>query len=157
MAGFKGHLRGGIICALLMIIFILSREGINARSILGCLLGGTMTMVGSLLPDIDHPQSFLGRRMKIISRPIYRLWGHRTITHSILMIGALGLLIDTLGNKYITLGIVLGMMGHVLLDLLCLGSGVAFLYPLYPKKINLISSKKYKKFRRKLKKIWKVL
>src|SRR5690606_22936943 len=37
-----------------------------------------------LLPDIDHPKSFLGQRLKWISKPIARAFGHRGITHSLL-------------------------------------------------------------------------
>lgn len=30
-----------------------------------------------LLPDIDHPKSFLGQRLKWVSKPIARAFGHR--------------------------------------------------------------------------------
>jgi membrane-bound metal-dependent hydrolase YbcI (DUF457 family) len=36
-----------------------------------------------LLPDIDHPKSFLGQRLKWISKPIARAFGHRGFTHSL--------------------------------------------------------------------------
>ncbi|MFX3636689.1 MAG: metal-dependent hydrolase [Candidatus Pristimantibacillus sp.] len=39
--------------------------------------------VGSLLPDIDHPKSFLGRRSFGISNIINRKYGHRGMTHSL--------------------------------------------------------------------------
>ncbi|SUG55388.1 membrane protein [Salmonella enterica subsp. diarizonae] len=35
-----------------------------------------------LLPDIDHPKSFLGQRLKWVSKPIARAFGHRGFTHS---------------------------------------------------------------------------
>ena len=41
-------------------------------------------IVGSLLPDIDHPQSWLGRRVAIVSIPLSMLIGHRGLTHSFL-------------------------------------------------------------------------
>jgi len=49
-------------------------------------------LFGSLLPDMDHPNSKIGRRMvrTIILAPIpymlYYLLGHRTITHSLIAI-----------------------------------------------------------------------
>ncbi|STM77085.1 putative membrane-bound metal-dependent hydrolase [Escherichia coli] len=42
-----------------------------------------------LLPDIDHPKSFLGQRLKWISKPIARAFGHRGFTHSLLAVFAL--------------------------------------------------------------------
>lgn len=43
-------------------------------------------LLTSLLPDIDHPRSVLGRRFYWISVPIARIFGHRGFTHSILAI-----------------------------------------------------------------------
>lgn len=40
--------------------------------------------VGALLPDLDHPQSALGRRVPFVSVPLARLVGHRGVTHSLL-------------------------------------------------------------------------
>ena len=37
----------------------------------------------SLLPDIDHPESMIGRLCPSLSRWIMRRWGHRTVTHSL--------------------------------------------------------------------------
>lgn len=44
-----------------------------------CVLG-----IGSLLPDIDHPNSFLGKRNKIASGITSKTLGHRGGTHSLL-------------------------------------------------------------------------
>ena len=41
-----------------------------------------------LLPDIDHPKSLLGQRLKWISKPIARACGHRGFTHSLLAVFA---------------------------------------------------------------------
>ena len=40
-----------------------------------------------LLPDIDHPKSFLGQRLSWISKPVARAFGHRGFTHSLLAVG----------------------------------------------------------------------
>ncbi|PKL16919.1 MAG: hypothetical protein CVV49_13845 [Spirochaetae bacterium HGW-Spirochaetae-5] len=40
----------------------------------------------SLLPDIDHPESTIGRVFRPISKYIQRKYGHRTVTHSIFAI-----------------------------------------------------------------------
>ena len=39
-----------------------------------------------LLPDIDHPKSVLGQRLRWIAIPISRAFGHRGFTHSLLAI-----------------------------------------------------------------------
>ena len=51
---------------------------------------GAVTL-GSLLPDIDTPRSSIGRVLPFLSIPIERRWGHRTVTHSLSMLGLLGL------------------------------------------------------------------
>ncbi len=38
--------------------------------------------LGALLPDIDHPSSSIGRRFRVISRPLAATIGHRGVTHS---------------------------------------------------------------------------
>lgn len=40
--------------------------------------------LGSLLPDIDEPRSWIGRRTRGISDLIHMYFGHRGITHSLL-------------------------------------------------------------------------
>ena len=41
-------------------------------------------MLGSVLPDIDHPTSTVGRLVPWISKPLERNYGHRAVTHSFL-------------------------------------------------------------------------
>lgn len=43
-----------------------------------------LVLFGALLPDIDHPNSILGRRCVLVSNTLHRWCGHRSITHSIL-------------------------------------------------------------------------
>ncbi len=40
-------------------------------------------ILGSIIPDIDHPRSFVGGIFRVISVPLERRYGHRTITHSL--------------------------------------------------------------------------
>lgn len=37
----------------------------------------------ALLPDIDHPESMIGRLFNPLSKQIQRKYGHRTVTHSV--------------------------------------------------------------------------
>lgn len=93
----------------------------------------TSTLLGSLLPDIDHPQSWLGKRIPFISIPVSAIFGHRGITHS--LFGML-LLISICFAIAISLqiltapltGILIGYVGHVLGDWVT-PSGIPLLWP----------------------------
>ena len=153
MAGFKGHLRGGIVCAVIAAGMAMAYN-IGENTIGTVIVAFAGAIIGSLLPDIDHPQSFLGRRLRWVSKLINHLWGHRSMTHSLILIGSIMGLLALKGHKVLSLSLGLGMLGHVLIDLCCIGAGVAFLYPIYPKRIQLFKIKKYKKWKRKLRKIF---
>jgi inner membrane protein len=43
----------------------------------------SVTILGSLLPDIDHTKSWIGKSVYPIAKWLSRNYGHRTITHSI--------------------------------------------------------------------------
>ena len=63
-----------------------------------------LVLFGALLPDIDHPNSILGRRCGPISRALHHWCGHRSITHSIFgILLLLGLCIG-IGSLTIALG-----------------------------------------------------
>ena len=41
--------------------------------------------VGSLIPDLDHPKSYLGKKFKTLSNTLNKLFGHRGLTHTPIM------------------------------------------------------------------------
>ncbi|MFA5034966.1 MAG: metal-dependent hydrolase [Candidatus Margulisiibacteriota bacterium] len=41
-------------------------------------------VIGSIMPDVDHPNSTIGRIFYFISGPLERRYGHRTVTHSLI-------------------------------------------------------------------------
>ncbi|WP_056938432.1 metal-dependent hydrolase [Ligilactobacillus hayakitensis] len=57
--------------------------------------------IGSLLPDIDHPQSYLGRRHKIVSNVTNKAMGHRGITHSLLGMGVVYIFLRLIQINYL--------------------------------------------------------
>lgn len=85
-------------------------------------------VVGGLLPDIDEPESVIGRRWWWLAWPLNRVVGHRTLSHSVLGIALAGLLAGGLawaGRGPLTsmavaigAGLMIGMAVHVGLDLL---------------------------------------
>lgn len=101
-------------------------------------------MLGSLLPDIDHPQSYLGRRLPFLSVPIHWLFGHRGFTHSLLSLSILGIASAEYWafNPLLLGGILLGYFSHILADM-CTPRGVPLFYP---------SKKRYKFFNKRRKK-----
>ncbi|HBI7031986.1 TPA: metal-dependent hydrolase, partial [Clostridium perfringens] len=58
--------------------------------------------LGSLLPDLDTPNSFIGRRLKIISYPLSTIFKHRGFLNSItpvILIFILGIFLKSLFIK----------------------------------------------------------
>lgn len=84
--------------------------------------------LGALLPDIDHPQSWAGRKMRVVSVPLALIVGHRGITHSALAIAACALLLTLLGTGWLAAPVVIGYLSHLLADSLT-PSGVPLLWP----------------------------
>ena len=89
-------------------------------------------IIGSLLPDVDSPNSSIGRVMPFASIPIERRWGHRTITHSLLCMLALSVVTLPLlaWQSACYAAIILGYMSHLIADS-ATKSGVPLFYP-YP-------------------------
>jgi inner membrane protein len=85
---------------------------------------------GALLPDIDHPQSWMGRRIRLISRPLSAVVGHRGVTHSFLAIAAGILVLRSHGpSREFALPLVVGYLSHLAADLLT-PAGLRLAWPL---------------------------
>lgn len=101
------------------------------------------TTIGALLPDIDAPGSLLGRFFPFLSRFIAKMFKHRTLTHSLLSILLFVFLLSQshrldYGEDFyalIVLGLMVGHISHILLDLLT-PQGVLLFYP-FPWKISI--------------------
>ncbi len=92
-----------------------------------CLL---LALLGSLLPDIDHPASWVGRRAKPVSTVISRLFGHRGITHSALMAVVLAALLSRRGYSEASVAAVsVGYLSHLAADMLS-SAGLRLAWPL---------------------------
>ncbi len=106
---------------------------INAPFSIG-FYGGVI--LGSTLPDIDHPSSYIGRRLKPISKLVNKLCGHRGFTHSIpctLIVGALSLLPAIVLPLSFSAGLIFGYAAHILGDYFS-KSGVPLFAPFSKKK-----------------------
>lgn len=84
--------------------------------------------LGALLPDIDHPQSWAGRRMRAVSVPLALVVGHRGITHSLIAVVAGIVALALLGTGWIAAPVIVGYLSHLAADSLT-PSGVPLLWP----------------------------
>ncbi|MFC0560041.1 metal-dependent hydrolase [Halalkalibacter alkalisediminis] len=87
--------------------------------------------IGSIIPDICHPKSMIGRRLPILSRIFSKIFGHRSLSHSLLFMMLLYILFQQLtfiGSTSLGLGVLVGVASHILLDSMTT-QGVKFLYP----------------------------
>ena len=87
----------------------------------------------SLLPDIDHPGSLMGRLFKPVSRFINRNYGHRTITHNLASMAVVCLIVWLIGKglgteKPITFLAFGGFFSHLIFDMMTV-QGVPLFYP----------------------------
>jgi|HigsolmetaAR206D_1030411.scaffolds.fasta_scaffold00003_122 inner membrane protein len=112
-----------------------SSDAVTVLAIGSSVVGGAL---GGLLPDIDHPGSTLGRRVRILSKPINMLFGHRGLTHTPLALFLLTYLLFVCSGWIpwewkgyelsFCMGLITGYASHLLLDSLTL-SGIPLLYP----------------------------
>ncbi|MXP66217.1 metal-dependent hydrolase [Pantoea sp. Nvir] len=94
------------------------------------------TLLTCLLPDIDHPKSLLGRRVKWLSYSVAHTFGHRGFTHSLLAVAfVLCLFQINVNNKGWLLlptdvlqSLTLGYTSHIAADILT-PAGVPLLWP----------------------------
>ncbi|MDM5316188.1 metal-dependent hydrolase [Fictibacillus sp. b24] len=89
-------------------------------------------VLGSLLPDLCHPGSYLGKKTSFLSKTISKTFGHRTITHSWIMILLLMMLPKWIDWRYedsLSMGLVVGVISHLILDA-ATSRGIQLLYPL---------------------------
>lgn len=95
-----------------------------------------LASVGALLPDADHPESKLGRRVYPLSLLLYQFAGHRGVTHSLLFWALMSggfyylnqLWFPSLPQAWVALAV--GHLSHLIGDM-CFGRyGVQLLWPL---------------------------
>lgn len=106
---------------------------------------------GSLLPDIDHTKSFMGRKAPIVSHVVAATFKHRGFLHTpvFIIISAVFLFVAAplITNvdisrtfSFFTKGLIPGMVTHILLDSFNKG-GIPWLWPVTDKRFRLLSIK----------------
>lgn len=93
-------------------------------------------VIGSLLPDIDEPKSYVGRRSFGMANKVKEAFGHRGMTHSLVVWGVIAAIVLIESSSPFSLGFVLGYLFHILEDFLSV-QGVPLLWPFQTKKYKL--------------------
>ncbi|WP_027410302.1 metal-dependent hydrolase [Anoxybacteroides tepidamans] len=93
-------------------------------------------IVGSLLPDIDEPTSYVGRRSLGMSRKVKEAFGHRGMTHSLFIWAAVALVVLYESSSAFAVGTILGYLFHIIEDLLSV-QGVPLLWPFQTKRYKI--------------------
>jgi inner membrane protein len=78
-----------------------------------------LVIAGSLLPDIDHPKSWVGQLLRPVSTGLASVLGHRGITHSALAVIGLSALLLRAGYRpgWVS-ALVVGYLSHLAADML---------------------------------------
>lgn len=150
---YKAHATAGITTGLLIAPF--AKEAFNESSsgpmLVAVVVGASI--VGSLMPDIDHRGSYMGKKMPILSFLFSKSLGHRGATHAPLLLLLMSILLAGVTTSLLPFsddikmiiivgitGLCFGSLSHVLLDSLT-PSGVPALYPLSKKKFRIAQFK----------------
>lgn len=98
----------------------------------------SLTIIGSLIPDIDHTKSIIGKLVYPLARWISIKFGHRTITHSIGFITVLTFTMYMLEHFQMfgleghsaSLILFFSVFSHYILDMFTV-QGIPLFYPIY--------------------------
>ncbi|HWO98870.1 MAG TPA: metal-dependent hydrolase [Bacillus sp. (in: firmicutes)] len=90
--------------------------------------------LGSLIPDIDEPSSYIGRRTFGLSKLIKQAFGHRGFTHSLLAWIGFSFLYKIYSNPFV-LGMCTGYIFHIIGDFFS-RKGVPLLSPFSKKRFK---------------------
>jgi len=146
---YKTHLLGGILVGVSALKVMNEVTGItpNITSIenMTFMLGA---MAGSLFPDIDCRNSYIGRRARISSTIISGLFEHRGATHAPIIVTLFTAFLYLISKNFLPypfiktllIGFYIGNLTHILLDMITKG-GVPLLFPFTKTKFNLTKIK----------------
>jgi inner membrane protein len=131
---YKTHINGGLLIGL----YLTSQMPNKSILSTAVFLGGTF--VGSILPDIDHKNSYIGQKAKLISKVINKVAGHRKLFHApLIYLLFYSIIIGNVNNELVLLGIkglFLGILSHLLLDSFTI-AGLPWFYPFSKKKFSM--------------------
>ncbi len=78
-----------------------------------------LAVAGALLPDLDHPGSWVGRRARPVSTALAAMLGHRGVTHSALAVaGLVWLMVQAGQHRGPVWALAVGYLSHLAADML---------------------------------------
>jgi inner membrane protein len=82
-------------------------------------------LIASILADIDHPDSKLGKNVKFIGW----IFTHRGFFHSLLAMGLFAAIVHfVFHNEFLTIAVLVGYASHLVIDAIN-HQGIAFFFP----------------------------
>lgn len=88
----------------------------------------SLTLLGSLLPDLDHPKSKLGKKVPFFSKTVNAAFGHRGIFHSLFFALLVAYLASLFLPHYLVGAVFFGYLSHLIADSFT-KMGVNYLHP----------------------------
>lgn len=128
---YRGHIAASTVISLP----ILAYTGHLTTIVTGAVL------LGSLLPDVDEENSFIGRKVPAISFTINKIFGHRGLTHSLIALIIL-FSISTYTGSFILGGLTLGYFLHLFEDYFS-DAGIMWLQPFTKKEFRVPKHLRY--------------
>jgi inner membrane protein len=125
---YKTHLLGGVAGAILITKYT---EIVNVQDVKSIAFFLAGSIIGSLLPDIDHPNSYIGKK----TFGMFSFFKHRGFTHSLLFSLLLFILLYFLPiNVFFNIGLLIGILSHISLDMMT-SSGLSYVF--FPLKLKI--------------------
>jgi membrane-bound metal-dependent hydrolase YbcI (DUF457 family) len=122
------HLTGGIVFTGLFCSFFSVNIFANPIFV-------SVTLIGSIIPDIDHTKSVIGKAFYPVAKYLSVNYGHRTITHSLLFLIGICTISVFIENNFredfsISTILFFSVFSHLLFDMVTL-QGIPLFYPFY--------------------------
>jgi len=130
----KGHMALASASALAIVDYHLNTAN-ESVSMADLIIFYLSVIFGSLAPDIDESESYIGRRLYAISIVMSSIFKHRTFTHYLFVPVALFVATYFVQDYYVKLflyGFSLGIFMHDLGDMLTKGGINGFFFPFFP-------------------------
>lgn len=146
---YKTHLTGGLLAGSVAFNKVIENLNINSNIISAenaIFMSGTI--IGALFPDIDHKGSYIGRRARIMSTIMSKLFKHRGFTHSPIPMTIFTFILFLISRLFTIsifvklwfIGFYIGVLSHIFLDMIT-KEGIPLFYPFANKKISLTNIK----------------
>ncbi len=146
----KTHRLGGIMIGAITPVILekIIHVNIDNTVVFTCatIAGGA---IGSLLPDLDHPNSIISKKLKPVSKIVREFAHHRGITHTLLgwvIFGIISLIISYISINFLNRNMnYYEKVGIAIISGLIISSSIAFIFNSLNKYTHIIKKKEIRK------------